>query len=196
MRNPARDLASIDMPAAHPRQNSDEVHFHSTLRDVNEIPHIPQIPSSSRRTTAQAQTRRGSSSPRISSPAGVSKARGGNAFNYTYGHNPSPRKATPSRSSRPSPRSASYAEVQREAVLQRQAEVRAKREHRQQCERLIASNRLTHDQLMRHPLIQQLSEQDRFSLFYDAEQRERERQNERQARNQNHAAQKSRCVVM
>ncbi|KAI1618168.1 hypothetical protein EDD36DRAFT_459823 [Exophiala viscosa] len=153
LRNPARDLESINMPSARSRRGSEEPRFYSNMRNISEIPHMPQFASS--------HGRRGS--------AGISKH--GNA------------------------RKASYSEVQREATYQRQADVRSKRHHYQQCERLVASGRYSQNELSDHPLIQQLSEQDRFTLFYDAEQREREREGERRSRRRGDG-QKSRCVVM
>ena len=160
LRHPARDLESIDMPDARSRRGSEEPRFYSNMRNVSEIPHIPQFASS--------RGRRGSGSPFVTN-AGVSKHSNG--------------------------RKASYTEVQREALYQRQADVRSKRQHFQQCERLVASGRYSHNKLTRHPLIQQLSEQDRFSLLYDAEQREREREGERRSRRRD-GGHKSRCIVM
>ncbi|EXJ92830.1 hypothetical protein A1O3_01384 [Capronia epimyces CBS 606.96] len=158
MRNPARDLK--DMPAFHATSPNGRIQAHGNLRDVREVPHIPQLPPSP--PSRRAIRRKASMSPLVSN-AGVGK----------------PRRASRSRAS-PSPISplrahnaGSYSEVRKAAHLQRQIEVRRRRELYEDCERLLASRRYTKDELLHHRLILQLPERERERLFLEHEARVR-----------------------
>ncbi|EXJ91214.1 hypothetical protein A1O1_04324 [Capronia coronata CBS 617.96] len=162
MRNPARDLrdmpAFIDASTTSP--NNLRFQARGNVRDFREIPHIPQLPAS----PPPARRRRGSTplSP-MAHDSGISKQR------------------RPSRNGRlvsPSPvlplyndyngraANTTYSEAQKAAHLQRQLEVRRRRELYEECEKLLASRRYNKEELLRHHLIQQLPEQEQELLFH------------------------------
>ncbi|KAJ9499782.1 hypothetical protein H2202_004772 [Exophiala xenobiotica] len=84
--------------------------------------------------------------------------------------------------SQPTSSSYNYSESQRETVLQRQADVRRARE----------SGDYTPAEIQHHPMFQELSERDQWSLLYDYEQASQDREGRRHARSEK----RSRCIVM
>ncbi|KIW56060.1 hypothetical protein PV05_04752 [Exophiala xenobiotica] len=169
IRNPARDL--YDMPAtSYNRRDSDgSPRFYSSLRNVRDNPHIPVLSPSWNSGIRKNGTR-------DSQRTGRSRDAPRSGRNY----------------SQPTSSSYNYSESQRETVLQRQANVRRAREVRERCEGWLQSGRYTRDEIQHHPLFQELSERDQWSLLYDYEQSSRDRERGSHVRSEK----RSRCIVM
>ncbi|KAK5258535.1 hypothetical protein LTR20_008130 [Exophiala xenobiotica] len=169
IRNPARDL--YDMPAINynRRESDGSPKFYSSLRNVRDNPHIPVLSPSYSSGIRKNSTR---DSPRT----GRSRTTPRSGRNY----------------SQPTSSSYNYSESQRATVLQRQADVRRAREVRERCEGWLQSGDYTPAEIQHHPMFQELSERDQWSLLYDYEQASQDREGRKHARSEK----RSRCIVM
>jgi hypothetical protein len=98
------------------------------------------------------------------------------------------------------PQQPGVSDARHASVLQQQAEIKRKDELLEDCWHLLAAGQYNYEQLLRHPLIAQLTDQERSDLFWEFQQ-QMQHSSCQQAppvapRKRAHGKMSSRCVVM